>query len=308
VDGISANSCPLRYELAPRLATEVLRLANMSSKSDLMSHQRQWAESVGLAVDIRGYVGTVEDNLFQPLNESTKAAFETGSGSELQDTGSRPAKMKALHSSSALAVNFFDCWVGTEAAQLRKVLGLETGVLSIVFEEQCPTGLGGIPPNLDIALRLEDGHVVGIESKFSEWLPRHSKGYEPFKPKYFASESGLWAERGFPKAQVLAEQMRSKDIAFNHLNAAQLLKHALGLATRFGRDISLGYLYLDWPGPESELHSAEIDRFASLIDENMRFRVWTYNNLIKSLVSVSGVNERYTGYLVDRYIPTSHGR
>ncbi len=30
--------------------------------------------------------------------------------SELQDTLSRPANMRALHSSSALAVNFFDSW------------------------------------------------------------------------------------------------------------------------------------------------------------------------------------------------------
>jgi hypothetical protein len=58
----------------------------------------------------------VVDNLFQALNESTRKAFEQGSGSELQDTASRPAKIKALHSSSALAVNFFDRWVINDAA------------------------------------------------------------------------------------------------------------------------------------------------------------------------------------------------
>jgi hypothetical protein len=56
------------------------------------------------------------------------------------------------------------------------------------------------------------------------------------------------------------------------------------------------------------LHRAEIDQFASLIDENIRFRVWTYNNLIKSLASVASIDEVYTDYLVDRYIPAANGR
>tara|TARA_R110002096_G_scaffold258063_2_gene451675 strand:+ start:363 stop:815 length:453 start_codon:yes stop_codon:yes gene_type:complete len=148
--------------------------------------------------------------------------------------------------------------------------------------------------------------VVGIESKYSEWLQKYSQGYAPFKSKYFRGKTGLWAERGFPRAQVLAEQMYSQDVFFHHLNAAQLLKHALGLASQFGKNISLAYVYLDWPGPESELHMAEIDQFASLVDENMRFRIWAYNNLIKSLASTAGVDEHYTGYLVDRYLPVPH--
>jgi len=82
----------------------------MLSKSQLLFQQCQWAEALGLKPDARGYLATVEGNLLQPLNESTRKAFENGSGSELQDTPSRPAKMRALHSSSALAVNFFDSW------------------------------------------------------------------------------------------------------------------------------------------------------------------------------------------------------
>ena len=86
------------------------------------------------------------------------------------DGRTRPAKMKALHSSSALAVNFFDLWTGRDPDPLKKALNLDKEILDIQFERQYPTGLAGNPPNLDVALDLEGGLTLAIESKFSEWL------------------------------------------------------------------------------------------------------------------------------------------
>lgn len=49
------------------------------------------------------------DNLFlSGLNRDTETEFREGDGSEMRDVGTRPAKMRALLSSSALAGNFFD--------------------------------------------------------------------------------------------------------------------------------------------------------------------------------------------------------
>ena len=273
----------------------------MSSKSELLLHQRSWAESRGLEPDSRGYLTDVASNLLRPMHARTKSAFDSGSGSELQDTPSRPAKMKALHSSSALAVNVFDRWVDGDKVALQAALQLDTAISAISFEAQYPTNLTGNPPNLDVALELADGFTIGIESKFSEWLTPKSASKEPFKSKYFPSGESLWQQRGLPKSQQLAEQMNNSDVQFRYLDAAQLLKHALGMATQLGDRFSLFYMYLDWPGKESAVHIEEIDRFAGLVDSRLGFRVITYQELFSALRGQAGVDSEYLDYLRERY-------
>jgi hypothetical protein len=273
----------------------------MSSKSQLLYQQLQWAESRGLAPDARGYLQTVEANLLRPLNESTKNAFENGSGSELHDTPSRPAKMKALHSSSALVVNIFDSWVGKDTSALHAALGLGSEIAAIKFEEQYPTGLTGTPPNLDVALELADGNIVGIESKFSEWLTPKSKSNVPFKPKYFPEARALWKERSFPRAQQLADAINNGTQHFRYLDAPQLLKHTLGMATQLGARFALFYIYFDWPGMESDAHSQEIQRFGALVDDGLGFKAMSYQDLFSSLNKNGKLDESYRNYLCTRY-------
>lgn len=274
----------------------------MSSKSQLLDQQRHWAESVGLAPDARGYVSTVEANLLQPLNETTKKGFENGSGSELRDTLSRPAKMKALHSSSALAVNFFDSCIGRDTSILSEALVLSSEITDITFEDQFPTGLDGNPPNLDVVLKLADGHTVGIESKFTEWLAAKSKSTIPFKPAYFPDGQGLWAARSLPAMQQLVETIASGEQSFRYLNAPQLLKHALGMATQLRANFSLFHIYYDCPGKESETHCEELQHFGSLVDTSLRFRAMSYQDLFSSLSRKGSVEEEYMGYMHARYI------
>ena len=273
----------------------------MSSKSQLLKQQRLWAESVGLSPDSRGYLNEVEANLFKPLNESTRIAFESGSGSELQDTPSRPAKMKALHSSSALAVNFFDRWVESDTLSPSVALGLADEIVTIGFEQQFPTGLAGNPPNLDVALKLANGNVVGIESKFSEWINPTSKNSTPFKPKYFPPGRELWSDRSLPRAQQLAQSINTGEQIFKHLDAPQLLKHALGMATQLGDKFSLFYLYFNCPGPESEAHSDEVNYFGSLLDDGLGFKALSYQSLFSSLSSRGGIDTGYASYMRARY-------
>src|SRR5260370_1524535 len=202
----------------------------MSAMDDIIAQQRAWAASHGLA-DAAGYLSTVAANLRAALSTQARQAFERGDGGELKDTASRPAKMRALHSSSALAVNVFDYWTSRDPAPLGGALELGSEVLALRFEAQFPTGLDGNPPNLDLAVVLANGTTVGVESKFTEWLHAKTQQRETFKPKYFPDRPRLWQARGLRQSQALAQAMGSGAKLFRHFDAAQLLHHALGLAT-----------------------------------------------------------------------------
>lgn len=266
----------------------------MSPRSAIMEQQLMWARESGRIADSRAYLLTVEANLWRPMCEQSRAAFEKGSGSELKE------KMRALHSSSALAVNFFEFWVMADRTPLTHALCLDEPINSIEFEAQYPTGLTGNPPNLDVCLALASGHTVAIESKFCEWLSRKSPNKEHFKPKYFLDGIELWTLRGLPACQSLALDIRNHVENFTYLDVPQLLKHALGLATRLNTRFGLYYLYFDWPGPESVKHQEEIKRFERRVGLEMRFRCATYQELFKRL-KAQDTATNYINYLGERY-------
>lgn len=166
----------------------------MSSRAALLMQQRSWADSRALAINSKGYLAEWAQNLYQPLSYRAKKAFDDGGGSELGRTDGR-AKMSALHSSAALAVNVFDYWSERPCGPLVTALGLHGSAQPIEFEAQFPTGLDGIPPNLDVAIRFESGGVTGIESKFTEWLAPKSPNKAHFREKYFDVGRGASARR-----------------------------------------------------------------------------------------------------------------
>jgi hypothetical protein len=209
--------------------------------------------------------------------------------------------MKALHSSSALAVNFFDHWSDRDKRPLRDALGISDNILNIYFEKQYPTGLSGNPPNLDVAIELEDGVTIAIESKLSEWLTAKPRNKESFKPKYFSSDDGLWANGGLISSETLARRIHAGDVRFNYLDAPQLLKHALGLATQVGQRFCLWYVYLDWPGRESSLHANDIEQFSQLVGDELSFRALTYQEILVALRRQPDVDRDYLEYLEGRY-------
>lgn len=92
-------------------------------------------------VDSKGYVNNSKENLLQPeWMEFIKADYEKGGGKELEQ------KFRAVHSSAALAANHFARFK-QEPGQL-VILG-QSGFNCVVLEKKLPTGLRGIPPNLD---------------------------------------------------------------------------------------------------------------------------------------------------------------
>lgn len=273
----------------------------MSSLTDLIAHQKTWAADHGLAPDENAYLSAIEKNLFQTLSERTRQSFIDGSGGELVDSPKGPAKMKALYSSSALAVNVFDFWVTHDKTALSKAMYLDDEIVSISFEGKFPTGLRGTPPNLDIVLALSTGHVVGIESKFSEWLRPKSASEKPFAASYFRGNIRLWEKNGLPNTQILAQDIAAGKESFRYLNVAQLLKHSLGLSNRLGRNFSLHYMYYDWPGIESTHHKLELVKFADLVGAELKFHASSYQDFFRSLLMIDGAEADYLSYLGDRY-------
>jgi hypothetical protein len=210
--------------------------------------------------------------------------------------------MKALHSSSALAVNVFDFWSERPRDPLCRVLGLSAAILGLDFEVKCPTGLGGTPPNLDLVLTLADGSIVGIESKYTEWMVPKKAMASALKAKYFDDARGMWRRVGLDASQRMAENIRGGTETFTWLNAPQLLKHSLGLGTQHKSNFALTYLFYDGPGDTGNDHRTELKRFAEHVGSELRFRWMSYQDLLRDLVATNKDEmRRYRGYLKTRY-------
>jgi len=289
----------------------------LSPRKDLERQQRRWADSAGVDYDARGFVRELDANLRVPLAASTRAAFLYGT--ELTPRKNQPARFSALHSSAVLVANVFDHWSARDAAPLVAALGLGAERARLAFEEPLATGVEGDPPLSDVVLRSESGRVVAIESKFGEWLVRRASNRLDLKSKYFAG-GAIWREAGLPRCQQLAEDLRAGHERFKHLHAAQLLKHALGLAraTRVDASVAsrasntigeagactrheLRYLYYEWPHGPAVAHRAELERFAERVGPEIRFSASTYQDLYRALEADARVDRAYLEYLRARY-------
>lgn len=271
----------------------------MASRKDLERRQRHWANAAGVDYDARGYVRDLAANLRAPLDAAARAELERGS--ELDATDTRPPRLRSLTSSGALILNVFDYWRDRDTTPLAAALGLPVGSPRLSYEEPLPTGLEGDPPTADVALRWPSGGVAAIESKFCEWLVRRPRNKAVFKPKYFPPHGDVWRAAGLPRCQALAADIESGRERFRWLNAAQLLKHALGLARLGAPAATLLYLYYDWPSREATEHAAEVARFAGRIAADCDFRVLTYQALYAALAADDALDAGYRAYLAQRY-------
>ena len=278
-----------------------------SPRKELERQQRRWAESAGIACDTRGFVRDLDANLRAPLALATRAAFARGT--ELTPRKSQPARITALHSSAALVANVFDYWSARDAGPLAAALGFGPERAQLAFEEPLATGVEGDPPTSDVVLRFESGRVVAVESKFGEWLVRRASNRMDLKPKYFAGGRTFWGDAGLPRCQQLADDLRDGRERFKHLHAAQLLKHALGLARVGGEGDAGGahaarelrYLYYEWPSGPAAAHRSELERFAARVGAEIRFSASTYQDLYRALNADARVDRAYLEYLRARY-------
>jgi hypothetical protein len=105
-----------------------------------------------------------------------------------------------------------------------------------------------------------------------------------------------------PGCQALAARLQVQDSPFAQLDAAQLLKHALGLANAGSGRYSLWYIFLDITSAESRRHRQDLTAFADAVDEVLGFRWITYQDLMAALRQQSGPGDlAYVEYLMARY-------
>jgi len=186
--------------------------------------------------------------------------------------------MSALHSSSALVCNMFDYWRERGVAAIAAACGAGRDTTTIQFEQAYPTGLGGTAPHPDVTLGSERSLPTVIEAKFEE--PYNGQG-NSFTDSYFATR-GIWSR--LPACEALARAVFKGQESFVHLGAAQLLKHALGIARQLGaRGFRLLYLWFEVPGTEAAAHRKEIGRFSDAVRADIEFDARTYQEVFADL-------------------------
>ena len=239
-----------------------------------------------VAFNKAGYVLDPQHNLLFGIDlDEFRPSFETGAGQELgifRDGVAIPGKFCAAYSSSALAVNHFAPFRRRELP----ALGRHRSLRLEGFEVKFPTGLRGTPPHLDVLVFSTETRVA-IESKCLEYIRAKSitaleKTAARLRDKYLTGITG--DRRNSPWFAELKE-LADDPCRYRYLDAAQLIKHALGLLHDPGdRPTVLLYLYWEPLDAGHELifadHRNEIASFASRVaDKCLRFEAMSYPEL-----------------------------
>ncbi len=218
-----------------------------------------------------GYAALPEENLIPGLSLSDFADdVEGGAGQELS------GKFRAVHSSAALAIN---CFAPLRASAQKFDIGACRDLQVDGFERRFPIGLARAQaPHLDV-VAIAPGEMVAIESKCLEYLtPKRAT----FSPRYRTE-----IVDGRCEGPWFAEMVRLASgggTGYVLLDAAQLIKHALGLTRTMALPTTL--LYLFWEPMDAGLsplfaqHREEIDEFAKRVEgSTLRFAAMSYPEL-----------------------------
>lgn len=285
----------------------------MTAYEYILSKQVQWALNHGICLigskGLRGrpaYTPELNQNLFEPLERTVRKSFLKADGNEI--IGS-PAKMQAVHSSSALSVNMFQYW-----QKIKQVPGIAAACgfcrkgnnvsQKIVFEDKYPIdNKFRFSPNIDVVFHNWDSSKYrrfAVECKFSEAYG--SRGHSGLKPEYI-SLGRLWVD--IPGIYELAKSLCPNDNKFTYLHAAQLIKHILGLKEKFGKEgFRLLYLWYDVLGGEGVIHRNEIKAFSEIVRADaVRFHAMSHQELIARLSEgYRQKHDRYINYITERYL------
>lgn len=193
----------------------------MNPSDQIIAKQIEWAKnndlqligSHGLRVR-KVYTTSVKDNLFQPLSVQTREYLKNGDGGELTESVGRPAKIQALHSSSALGINVFDYWrkspdlsVITSSCGFVRAGSKLNG--EIRFEQKFSIDERfQYPPNLDVVIipKTSRYKALAIECKFTEAYS--SRGHDGLDSKYFNNDD-IW--HGLSATKQLAQGISPND-------------------------------------------------------------------------------------------------
>jgi hypothetical protein len=292
----------------------------MDPREYVVAKQRLWAKrrAIRLGSQFRNspnvderqrgeelFVHDLDDNLFEPLTDAAHAAFEDADGGELSANKPGEGNMYALHSSSAAACNLFHYWSRRgEITPIARACGLPSGsATTLEFEAKFPISAEfDRSPNIDAVISYGSGQLMAsaIECKLCE--PYSGWKHSGLSPRYL-DLAEQWRE--LPSLRVLAETIAPDDARFEHLHAAQLVKHVLGLVQAFGkRGFRLLYLWYDVPGIEPQKHRAEVEEFrATAAADGITFQEATYQEVIVALARRE--RAQHPGpvdYIAERYL------
>jgi hypothetical protein len=246
----------------------------------LTERLRQMRPTAAWVDNYAGYVQSIDDNLVTGIGSELYCSdYMGGAGQELLWTKHLgrecPPKMHAAFSSSALVVNTFARW---KQALPQLSLAAQTGFQEMRFEVKCPTGLNGTPPHLDVLATHSIDPPVAIESKCLEFLNAH-------RITFSSQYDGLKGSGSKTPYYDMIRRLRTERAMFQYLDAAQLIKHALGLANIF-QGMPVVLLYLHWePSNWQEFrefaqHRSEIAEFGRYVSGcRIRFMSMSYQEL-----------------------------
>jgi Protein of unknown function (DUF429)/Restriction Endonuclease associating with ARP len=219
------------------------------------------------------FVAALPPTFSRELKQAIRADLSGKGGAELVARSDQGAKFHAAHSSACLAANAFGPWL-REHKELP--LGGQTFIGETHLEVECPSGLRGTPPTLDC---LVDGpEVLAVESKCTEIFQTH-------EAKFSAAYGPAVAELAHPSWRAEFERLIEDPRRYRFLDAAQLIKHYLGLRRRFtDRRVTLAYLYWE-PSNANALaacavHAAEVEEFSRRVaDRRLTFVPMSYRRV-----------------------------
>ncbi len=243
-----------------------------------------------LCVDPYGYVSNAENNLVVGVDaQLIKREYERGAGQEWD------CKIRAVHSSAALAANTFGFFKNKPDAL--ELLGVR-GFSCLTLEAQCPTGLRGTPPNLDV-LAESDQDVIGVESKFLETLTEKRADFsQAYLRQKLADCEPMWWE-------ALEQARNAEECRFDR---AQIIKHYLGLRHTYRSDTRpLHLLYLYWEPanagslPAFQIHRDHVLAFTRQVSgSTVDFHAMSYRELWKRWESLPEITDHVRN-LRERY-------
>lgn len=120
--------------------------------------------------------------------------------------------------------------------------------------------------------------MLAVESKCTECFEAHEAAFTP-------AYEGLVAELADPIWRAEYDRLIEDPRRYRFLDAAQLVKHYLGLRRRFSdRPVTLAYLYWEPANapdvPACVVHAAEVAEFALRVDKSrVRFVAMPYRAL-----------------------------
>ena len=324
----------------------------MTTKDYIELKQKEWAKRKKIThINDDRYTKTYNENLFKPLDERIKNQFKNADGGELNGEKCKMAAVYSSSAICVNVFQYFytlkEKRNQEEAKKILYALGVSKDpnieIESISFEEKLH--ISNIStPNIDVIITTKNKKVFAIESKFCE--PYYYTPSNYIQEKYYNTNNiNIWKKLEKIKKIIRIDSEENKEIEiptkiyqkenknnsikeitpseekikvkeifpnFKRLNAAQLIKHLLGLFNdnqnndKIIKDnIRLVYLYYDVPGNIGEEHRKEIKEFSEIIKkDNIKFTPISYQELIFNLNNLltDDNHKEYLNYINSRYL------